>query len=217
MARIRSIHPGQWTDEAFVECSSDARLLALGLRNEADDNGIFEWKPKTLKMRLFPADSVDIDVLLEEVTLSGQAFRYMLGNKAYGAIRNFTKYQRPRRPSIMYPPPNPGQVPEGLSFKRYQGGNDNAPKNATPPFDGNRNASANEIPDAEIIIFPGLIERVAHRMLIVREAPPGDQRDDAFGQATMELDADGLYLRSEQWQAVWRRVDELMSSGVNAR
>ena len=31
MARIRSLHPGQWTDEAFVQCSAFARLLALGL------------------------------------------------------------------------------------------------------------------------------------------------------------------------------------------
>ena len=56
MPRIRSVHPGQWTDENFVSCRPTARLLALGLRNEADDQGIFEWKPLTLKMRLFAAD-----------------------------------------------------------------------------------------------------------------------------------------------------------------
>ena len=31
MARIRSIHPGIWTDEAFVELSALARLLYIGL------------------------------------------------------------------------------------------------------------------------------------------------------------------------------------------
>ncbi len=53
MARIRSIHPGQATDEDFVQCSPFARLLAIFVRNEADDHGVFKWKPVTLKMRIF--------------------------------------------------------------------------------------------------------------------------------------------------------------------
>ena len=72
---------------------------------------------------------------------------------------------------------------------------------------------------AEIIPFPGLIERIARRMLLVMEAAPGEQRDDAFGLATTELGVgleNGLDLRSEQWAAVWRRVDELMLSGGKA-
>ena len=40
---------------------------------------------------------------------------------------------------------------------------------------------------AEIIPFPGLIERVARRMLPVMETPPGEQRDDVLGQAATEL------------------------------
>lgn len=68
---------------------------------------------------------------------------------------------------------------------------------------------------AAIIPFPGLIDRVARRMLPVMEAPPGDQRDDVFGRATTELGVgleDGLDLSTHQWAAVWRRVDELMSA-----
>ena len=71
---------------------------------------------------------------------------------------------------------------------------------------------------AEIIPFPGLIERVAHRMLRVMEAPPGDQRDDAFGQATTEFGVGqkgGLDFNANQWAAVWRRVDEMMSRKAN--
>ena len=108
MARIRSLHPGQWTDEAFVQCSAFARLLALGLRNEADDQGIFEWKPTTLKMRLFPADSVDVVALLVELEQSGQIRRFEVAEKAFGAIRNFRKWQRPEKPKVMY------EMPDGL-------------------------------------------------------------------------------------------------------
>ncbi len=67
---------------------------------------------------------------------------------------------------------------------------------------------------AEIIPFPGLIERVARRLLPVMEAPPGELRDDAFARATTELGVGlqgGLNLNAEQWAVVWHRVDELMS------
>lgn len=105
MARIRSVHPGQWTDEAFVACGAFARLLALGLRNEADDDGIFEWKPVTLKMRLFPNDAVDLGALLSELVATDQIIRFEMGGKSYGAIRNFCLYQRPKKPNPVHPKP----------------------------------------------------------------------------------------------------------------
>lgn len=43
MSRIRSVHPGLFTDEAFVGCSPEARLLllVLGCFSDFDDN--FSW------------------------------------------------------------------------------------------------------------------------------------------------------------------------------
>ena len=75
MARIRSIHPEQWTDDQFVTTSPLARLVALGIRNEADDNGVFEWNPIKLKMRLLPADNCDMDSLLGELLSTKQIRR----------------------------------------------------------------------------------------------------------------------------------------------
>lgn len=106
MARIRSCHPGQWTDEAFVSCSAMARLLAIGLRNEADDNGIFEWNPTKLKMRILPADNCDAAALLDEIALSGQVMRYTVNGREYGIIRSFTRFQKPKKPTFQYPPPS---------------------------------------------------------------------------------------------------------------
>lgn len=106
MARIRSVHPGQWTDEAFVSCSFGARLLAIGLRNEADDYGVFAWNPVVIKMRLFPADAVLIDDLLEELARTGQIQRYEVDGKAYGAIRNFLRFQSPKYPKSAFPLPD---------------------------------------------------------------------------------------------------------------
>jgi len=103
VSRIRSVHPGQWTDEDFVECSFAARLLAIALRNEADDNGVFEWKPTGLKMRLFPADMISVAEILDELLAKNQVMRFDVDGRTYGAVRNFRIYQRPRSPKAEYP------------------------------------------------------------------------------------------------------------------
>lgn len=102
MSRIRSVHPGQWTDEAFVSCSPLARLLAIGLRNEADDGGVFQWSPVQIKMRLLPVDNCDVPALLAELEEANIVRRYSGGGK-FGAIRNFTRWQKPKKPGLIYP------------------------------------------------------------------------------------------------------------------
>lgn len=115
------MHPGQWTDDMFVTCSPLARLLALGLRNESDDNGIFEWNPVKLKMRVLPADNCEIESLLVELVASQQIVQYEVSGKKYGLIRNFTKYQRPKYPTYLYPIPE--HLPEGFELKSPDSGN----------------------------------------------------------------------------------------------
>jgi len=103
VARIRSIHPGIYTDEAWASVSIAARWLAKGICTEADDNGVFEWKPLQLKMRIFPADSVDVVTLLAELESAGIVMRFTADGKPLGAVRNFCKYQRPRKPKAWFP------------------------------------------------------------------------------------------------------------------
>lgn len=106
MARIRSVHPGQWTAGDFLECSPLARLLALALRNVADDNGVFRWKPKTIKAECLPADNCDIDALLAELVANEQVKRYTIDGKEYGLIVDFTQWQRPKKPKYVHPVPD---------------------------------------------------------------------------------------------------------------
>lgn len=103
MSRIRSIHPGFFTDDKLVCTSMAARLLLIGLGVEADDKGTFEWKPLTLKMRIFPADNLDIDALLAELVSANAIQPYEIGGRVYGAIRNFRKFQRPKSPNDTHP------------------------------------------------------------------------------------------------------------------
>lgn len=104
MARIRSIHPGLFTDEAFASLSMSARVLLLGIWTEADDHGVFEWKPVTLKMRIMPVDNVSIPELLSECEAAGVIKRFSSG-KSYGLVRNFCRFQRPKKPNYVHPMP----------------------------------------------------------------------------------------------------------------
>ena len=99
------MHPGLWTDERFVSVSMAARLFFIGLWNEADDQGSFEWSPLKLKMRILAADNADAAALLDELKQSGHVMHYTAEGKWYGAIRNFQKFQRPKKPNSLYPQP----------------------------------------------------------------------------------------------------------------
>jgi hypothetical protein len=116
MSRIRSIHPGIWTDEEFVGLSSFARLLFIGIWNECDDKGMFVWSPLQLKMRVLPADNVDAAALLDELEAANSIRKYEIGGKSYGAVRNFAKFQRPKKPNDIHP-----ASPQILAFAGHGG------------------------------------------------------------------------------------------------
>lgn len=121
MSRIRSVHPTLFTDEAFMAASAFARVLLIGLWTEADDNGIFEWKPLTLKARLLPVDAVDINALLSELEQTGAIMRYETEGKLYGAAKNFTKYQRPQAHKSRFPMTEEVRLYVGISASSIVG------------------------------------------------------------------------------------------------
>lgn len=134
MPRIRSLHPGFFTDEKIVTISPLARLLFLGVLTECDDNGVFEWKPITLKMRLFPIDAVDVAALLAELIAIDAIARVEIDGRECGAVRNFCKFQRPKKPHVRLP------VPDG--FRLYVGINEQS----SEPSPSNSDASGEPVP-----------------------------------------------------------------------
>jgi len=125
MSRIRSIHPGLWTDEAFMSLSALGRLLYIGIWTEAFDDGVFEWKPLTLKAKLFPVDAVDVPALLGELVDAGVIARLEAHPKKPGVVRNFQRYQRPKKPN------SSGMLPD--EWREYVGASSTA---ATSDDDG---------------------------------------------------------------------------------
>ena len=95
MAKIRGIKPEFWTDETVVSLKIPTRLFFLGLWNFCDDQGVFEWKPLELKMKIFPADNFDVEKTLRELVVSTCVKKFTHENKDYGIVVNFTKHQKP--------------------------------------------------------------------------------------------------------------------------
>jgi len=127
MARIRSLHPGLFTDENYAVLSFPARELLKGLWVDSDDNGIFEWKPLSLKMRIFPADNVDVVALLAELE-TAWVRRFEVAGRVYGACKNFCKYQRPKKPKTVHPLPEAIKpyVRHGYKARASEHGDDDA-------------------------------------------------------------------------------------------
>jgi len=91
MPKIRGVKPDYWTDEDIVDLTIPARLLFIGLWNYACDNGHLQDKSKQIKMRLLPADDVNVAELLRELEEKGQIKR----RSGWITIPNLTKHQRP--------------------------------------------------------------------------------------------------------------------------
>lgn len=98
MARIRNIKPEFWDDEDLARaCCRDARLLFIGLWNQADKAGRLENRPARLKVRLFPYDKDVTDTSiadwLDELERGKFIVRYEMAGKALIQIRTFIKHQ----------------------------------------------------------------------------------------------------------------------------
>ena len=108
MSRIRSIKPEFWTSEQVLECSTNARLLFLGLWNFCDDFGRHPHSAKQCKAEVFPADDFtekDILGMLAELSGNGLITVYATDGKEYFYVTGW-KHQRIDKPQpAKYPDP----------------------------------------------------------------------------------------------------------------
>jgi hypothetical protein len=102
MARIRSIHPGFFTDEVYAFLSSDAQILLIGIWTECDDQGAFDFNPGKLKLRLRPGKDGSVIPLLDELKAANCIMSTELDGRQVGLVRNFMAYQRPKKPKLIF-------------------------------------------------------------------------------------------------------------------
>ena len=124
MARARNIKPAFFQNEQLAEVGPWGRLLFIGLWTLADREGRLEDRPRRMKMQLFPADEVDVDVLLTRLQELGFILRYEVDGCAYIQVINFLKHQKPHRNEAqsVIPPPPTDETTSG------QGTKDGAPR-----------------------------------------------------------------------------------------
>jgi hypothetical protein len=102
MPRIRSIFPAMTTDEAYMTMTMPTKAAWPALWMQCDDHGVFEWKPIVLKAIIFPADNVDFENVLAELEGLNCVKKIIVEGKAYGLVRNFCRWQRPKEPSYRF-------------------------------------------------------------------------------------------------------------------
>ena len=95
MARSRNIKPGFFTNELLVELPFEHRLLFIGLWTIADRDGRLDDRPKQVKIKLFPADSLDVDAGLQALHDLGFILRYEVAGLRFIQVLNWRKHQQP--------------------------------------------------------------------------------------------------------------------------
>lgn len=102
MSRIRSVKPEFWTSQKVARVPRDARLVFIGLWNEADDEGRLVDSPKRLAGALFPfdddADAAWLDDRMYQLEEVGLIVRYEIDGRRYAAIPSFKEHQHPDKP-----------------------------------------------------------------------------------------------------------------------
>ena len=105
MARKRSLDPDIWGDSKFLKLSTFAKVIFLGCISLADDEGILEVSPITIKFKLGLLESEqDIEISLIKLQELQMIVLYQNNELAY--LPNFLKHQ-----TIQFPVPTKYQRP----------------------------------------------------------------------------------------------------------
>lgn len=208
MARARNIKPGFFRNADLVDLPFEARLLFIGLWTIADRAGRIEDRPKQIKMELFPADNVDCDSLIGQLTSMGMVQRYEHDGKRYLQVVNFTKHQNPHRDEKASTLPGPC----GFDAKAEDGSSEHCTNTVQAPCEHGANTVAiGLIPDP--LIPDPLTEAKASSSSAKHDAvPPCPHTEliDLFGQHLPMLPQPKVEAwggaRAKALQARWRWV-----------
>lgn len=99
MARIRTIKPEFFRHEGLQDLEIQypgkyPMLVYPGLWTLCDANGIFQWKPRQIKLDVLPFLNFDMEETLGILVQGGFIVRYSVDGKEYGMITTFREHQR---------------------------------------------------------------------------------------------------------------------------
>jgi hypothetical protein len=116
MARNRTISPDFWTWEAIIDCKPMTRLLFIGLWTFADDGGVQPLRPRTIRMQVFPGDTIEnhrMRAMIDELAAHGLVRIYEVDGVEYVAIVAWDQIQRVGKHARRRYPPLPSPRASG--------------------------------------------------------------------------------------------------------
>lgn len=124
MARIRSLKPDIWDDDAIGDLTRDERLLFVALITQADDDGRLPGRPKWIASKMYPYDDdvtpEDVSRWLAGLDAAGLIWLYETDGKPYIWLPKWESHQsidsRYRKESKLPDPPDerPSSAPRAL-------------------------------------------------------------------------------------------------------
>lgn len=223
MARIRSLKPEIWQDEALGRCPLEARLLFVGMITQADDEGRLRAAPALLRSAVFPYDSVTparVSEWLASLREASLVVVYEANGETFCHLRGWKnqKVDHPT-PSKLPPPPEPNRE-DSRGFASVPGrlAPDQGSRKGSGIKDQGDRASAVE---AEKAIFEHWIQQP--NLIKHRSQTPGITR--AIRKALKDADADnireaiGLYAQvlesdAHYWTMTWT-IEEFLQRGLS--
>jgi hypothetical protein len=110
MARKRFISPSFFTHGALYDAEVSSglplRLAFAGIWTACDRRGLFEWKPRELKLAILPYDDVDFSTVLGALEAAGFITRYVVDHKEIGQVPSLPRWQS------FHPNEKPSDIPE---------------------------------------------------------------------------------------------------------
>lgn len=105
MPRMRMVKPEFFTSGQIVECSTNARLLFVGLWCFSDDGGVHPASAVRLKMEVFPADPFTVEQVEEwvkELEKSDLIETYVVAGQRFWRVTGW-HHQKIETPTYRYP------------------------------------------------------------------------------------------------------------------
>ena len=118
MAHNRTLSSDFWTREDVIDCSPMSRLLLLGLGNFADDHGVQPFRPRTIRLQVFPGDDLDdqrIRAMIDELAAHRLVRVYMVDDVEYLAILDWAVHHRIGKRARRRYPRDPALPPEPVA------------------------------------------------------------------------------------------------------
>ena len=99
MARIRTIKPEFFRHEGLqdLEIANPgmySMMVFEALWGHCDNKGVFEWKPRQLKLDILPFLPFDMAETLDILAHASMVKKYEVDGKTYGKVETFEKHQR---------------------------------------------------------------------------------------------------------------------------